>query len=515
LPPAGEIVGADAAAGHRLRGAPPELPASAPRLRTGVAIVGGGIAGLSAAWRLARAGVTDVTVLELERAPGGTARAGVAAGLGCPWGAHYVAVPGAEQRALVTLFDELGLFEGVGADGQPIAREELLVRDPEERLFYKGRWSDGLWLHAGEGREDRRQRAAFLAEIDRWVGFRDGRGRRAFTLPVAQCSDDPVVTALDRLSMAAWMDERGFTSPRLRWWVDYACRDDYGATAAHVSAWAGLFYFCARVPAPGGESAAFLTWPDGNGHLVRALAARAARQLRLGFTVADVIPHERGASLVAWDDAGALLGVDAEQVILATPRFVTARLVRDFRQAPPAWADALVYDPWLVANLALSDRPRGDRGAPLAWDNVLYESPSLGYVVATHQLGRDRGPTVFTYYLPLLDADPRAARERLQAGDWAYWARHVLEDLRRAHPDLPELCTRLDVMRWGHAMVRPAPGTIWGGARLAAAAPYRSLFMAHTDLSGVPLFEEAFDHGVRAAEEVLAARGLPAASLRP
>jgi len=32
------------------------------------------------------------------------------------------------------------------------------------------------------------------------------------------------------------------------------------------------------------------------------------------------------------------------------------------------------------------------------------------------------------------------------------------------------------------------------------------IHFAHTDLSGVPLFEEAFYHGIRAAEEVLSLR---------
>jgi hypothetical protein len=41
-------------------------------------------------------------------------------------------------------------------------------------------------------------------------------------LPVSACSDDAEVTALDRISMADWMNERGLSSPRLRWWVNYA-----------------------------------------------------------------------------------------------------------------------------------------------------------------------------------------------------------------------------------------------------------------------------------------------------
>jgi hypothetical protein len=69
-------------------------------------------------------------------------------------------------------------------------------------------------------------------------------------------------------------------------------------------------------------------------------------------------------------------------------------------------------------------------------------------------------------------------------------------------------------MRWGHAMIRPRPGFVWGGARAAAARPYRGVYFANADLSGVGLFEEAFYHGVRAAEEVLAAREIPFESLR-
>src|SRR5207249_2964846 len=112
-------------------------------------------------------------------------------------------------------------------------------REPEERLFFRGHWYDGLWLRAGAGAEDERQRSAFEAEIGRLAGFRDARGRRAFAIPVSSGSDDAEIIALDRLSMAQWMDERGFTSPRLRWLVDYGCRDDYGARMEHVSAWAG------------------------------------------------------------------------------------------------------------------------------------------------------------------------------------------------------------------------------------------------------------------------------------
>jgi hypothetical protein len=69
-------------------------------------------------------------------------------------------------------------------------------------------------------------------------------------------------------------------------------------------------------------------------------------------------------------------------------------------------------------------------------------------------------------------------------------------------------------MRWGHAMIRPRVGFQWGSARRKAQEPYGPIHFAHTDLSGVALFEEAFDHGLRAAEEILATRGIKSESIR-
>jgi phytoene dehydrogenase-like protein len=517
--PEGEIVGASDGIGHLIRdGLRPEPGADAWE-RAGVCIVGGGVAGLAAAWRLLKAGFEDFVLLELEPAPGGTARSSDAHGVvPYPWGAHYLPAPLKENRALVTLLDEMGVLEGTDPEGEPVVGEQFICRDPEERIFYRGRWYEGLYLHAGESAEDARQLQVFNAEIDAWAGWRDAKGRRAFAIPVAHCSDDAEVSALDRISMDEWLRGRGLDSPRLRWLVDYACRDDYGLTVEQASAWAGLFYFASRMKRPGAEAQSLITWPEGNGRLVKHLYEQSRARVRLGLAVADIRPSagDGGVDVVAVGrDGRSPIGIHAGQVIFAAPQFLTKYLVRPYREgACPAHVGEFQYGAWMVANLFLEDRPRTGLGFPPAWDNVLYESPSLGYVVATHQRGLERGPTVFTYYYPLTDADPRAARTRLLSTDWKGWADVALSDLSRAHADIRALTRRLDVMRWGHAMIRPRTGFLWGGARLKAQKPFRSIHFAHTDLSGVALFEEAFDHGLRAAEEVLAARGLKSASLR-
>ena len=514
--PGGELVGGSEVLGHALRDqkAPPVPPADG-WTRAAVVIAGAGVAGLAAAWRLARAGMRDFVVLELDRAPGGTAQSGRSPVTAYPWGAHYIVAPLAHQRALIALLGEMGALDGVDRDGHPIVREELRCREPEERIYHHGRWYEGLYMHAGESEQDRVDLTAFLREVDRWVAWRDGSGRRAFALPVSSASDDPEVTALDRESMSEWLDRRRLHSPRLRWLVNYACRDDYGMRAADTSAWAALLYFASRMRAPGAESQPVVTWPDGNGRLVAHLAASAAGRVRLGAAVCDVAPRDGGVDVVAIDGGGRPFGVRAEQVIFAAPQMVARRAVRPLRDDPPAHAAEFEYGAWMVANLHLEGRPDEPAGGfPLAWDNVLYRSPALGYVVATHQSGRDHGDTVLTYYYPLADGTPAEARRHLLGADQADWAEVVLADLGRAHRDLRRRVRRLDVMRWGHAMVRPRPGFVWGGARQAASRPLRGIHFAHSDLSGVALFEEALDQGVRAAEEVLAARGIESESLR-
>jgi len=125
-------------------------------------------------------------------------------------------------------------------------------------------------------------------------------------------------------------------------------------------------------------------------------------------------------------------------------------------------------------------------------------------VTATHQKGIDYGPTILTYYYPMCAEEN--GRTKLFNYNWRDLADVCLTDMSRAHADIRDLVTRIDIMRWGHAMISPRPGFLWGGERQKAMKPYRNIHFAHTDLSGVALFEEAFYHGLRAAKEILTAK---------
>ncbi len=517
--PDGEIVGQDVSLGHILReGRSFEVPAENWK-SVKVAIVGGGIAGLSAAWKLSKQNFHDFVLLELERQVGGTSQSSVGQPVSYPWGAHYLPVPFPENTELIELLDEMSLVERRMESGEWSVKEEFLCRDPEERVFYKGRWYDGLYLHVGESEDDKQQLAAFQKQIDYWVNWRDASGRRAFVVPSANCSSDAEVTALDKISFAEWLRQNHFTSNRLIWYCDYACRDDYGLKLEQTSAWAGLFYFCSRVRRSGEESQPFITFPEGNGRFVNHFLERVKDKVRQSHAVVSVVPNEKGVNVTCLAD-GKLRGFRCEKVIFASPIFTAPHVIRGFADDPPFAANDFQHNAWFVANLFLKDRPapRFARDFPLAWDNVFYESPSLGYVNATHQKGIDYGPTILTYYYPMYgEADmqkPARSKGEINVSDgraklfdygWRDLADVCLTDIARAHPDIYQLCERIDIMRWGHAMISPRPNFIWSETRAKAMKPYRNVHFAHTDISGIALFEEAFYHGLRAAEEILTA----------
>lgn len=502
--PDGEIVGANVNVGHLLReNRAAEVP-SGNWETVKAAIIGGGIAGLTAAWKFRKENFNDFVLLELENKIGGTAQSGDSNLVGYPWGAHYLPVPFRENAELISLLDEMNLTEGKTANGDVIVKEQFLCREPEERIFYKGRWYEGLYLSVGASEDDIRQINEFQKEIGYWVNWRDASGRRAFVMPVAACSTDAEVLALDKISFGEWLRRKNFTSERLFWFCDYACRDDYGLKLEQTSAWAGLFYFCSRVRTGGDESQPFITFPEGNGRFVKHLHEKIKDRARLKIIALEVIPTEAGVDVICLNtETNELKGFHCEQAIFAAPIFTANYLIRDFRQNPPAYVREFQHNAWFVANLFLKDRPKNQfaRDFPLAWDNVLYESPSLGYVNSTHQKGIDYGATILTYYYPMCHEEN--ARAKLFGLEWKDLADICLTDLSRAHKDIYQLTTRIDVMRWGHAMISPRTDFIWNGAREQAQKPYRGIHFAHSDLSGVALFEEAFYHGLRAAREIL------------
>jgi flavin-dependent amine oxidoreductase len=442
-----------------------------------VVIVGCGIAGLSAAWRLRKRGFTDFVLLEMNAQPGGNARWGENEITAYPWASHYVPVPGPRATYVRELFEDLGVLK----NGQ--WEERHLVFSPQERLFLYGRWQEGIEPGVGLTPKDREQ----FKRLENL--FAEFRKRGSFTIPLelGLSSNDQ---GLDRISFADWLHQQGFDSRLLLWYMNYACRDDYGALAADTSAWAGIHYFSSRESEEKGP----LTWPEGNGWITRRLLERVGQNIRTSQMVHRVTPTRHSVSVFAGETE-----YQAELLIFAAPTFLAPYLLENF----PRLHD-FVYSSWLTANLTLERYP-DSRGAEPAWDTVFLDSPTLGYVDAAHQgLRTHVDRTVWTFYWALAEASPAQNRQLLLEKGWAYWKEAILRDLERVHRDIRQCVSRIDVMRMGHAMIRPAVGSIFSEERRHITRFHDRVFFANSDLSGISIFEEAQYHGVEAAQKVLA-----------
>ena len=496
-------------------------PPPARTFTTRVLIAGGGVAGLAAARSLRLQGMDDFALLELEDSAGGNSRGGEVGGIACPLGAHYLPLPSDDALEVQDLLEELGLRTRVAGRWQYAERH--LCHSPQERLFFNGEWQDGLLPLHGVGPGTLAQYQAFATLVAH------AQSAARWSMPVQNRPLAPVQSALAAITFDKYLNQHGLNDPHLRWYLDYCCRDDYGAGIATVSAWAGIHYFASRhgFHAPGTEGLereGLLTWPEGNAWLTRRLAAPLGERLHTGRVVLRIASGKHGVEVDAFNTATQTMERwQAEQVVVALPVFVAARVVQNaptfLRQA----AAQVVYAPWLVANIHL-DRPLHDRpGAAPSWDNVLYAGAGggvgLGYVDATHQnLQALPGPTVLTHYLALGDVagGASAGRKLLLDQSWTGWRNTILAELSTAHPDLVARATRMDITRYGHAMAIPIPQangqiglkppsdmaiSLSKKKQTQERYPSRAVLawgrlrFAHSDWAGYSVFEEAFTAG--------------------
>jgi NAD(P)-binding Rossmann-like domain len=499
--------------GHRLRDMH-SLPEPTETIETDVLIAGGGIAGLTASWQLAKHGIHDVLLVSGPE-PHGNAAAGGDGELVFPTGAHYLPLPSMESTHVREMLADFGVIQSNPFGERPTFDERYIVHGPAERVLYRGSWQEGYLPSDGVGGTERADHERFFVIVDMYTNARGQDGRRAFAVPLELSSTDERFRALDRITFKAWLDAAGLTAPTLHWYLNYCCRDDYGRHYHEVSAWAGLHYFCSRDGlAANAERGAVLTWPQGLAALASQLSVSAQpRQPWPSASVATLRAAADGVEAVVvapQNGAWRTFRIKARQAIAAMPLLVLQHVLKEGAAYGFSGArDVPAYAPWLVSNFIMQAFPEERPGSPLSWDNVVYQEPGLGYVVSTHQEIRMSRPdrTVFTAYHALSDLEPDAARHWLERASIAELTHAASRDLRLAYGWRLPLCVeRVAITVRAHAMAIPRPGFLSNPGRLALRTAGGPIFFAHSDLSGLSLFEEAAWWGYRAALQIARTR---------
>jgi phytoene dehydrogenase-like protein len=492
------------AEGHYLRERR-ALPPPTQVIETDIAILGSGIAGLTAAWKLGRERHKDVLMIDGPQ-PDGNAAGGHFGELAFPTGGHYLPLPSPESVHVREILADLGIIVRDAMAEKPYYDERFVLHGPEERLLFNGKWQDGFLPTEGVPAEELAEHRRFFDEVARLRTLHGADGRRVFVFPTIASSADPQWQALDRITLKAWMEQNGYRSPTLHWYLNYCCRDDYGTRYDQVSAWAGLHYYCSRWgKAANAGNGAWLTWPGGLQPVAEAMAKASGVERRAG-TAVSVKKVQGGVEALCLTLAGGVPQsylVRARKAICAMPVYVAARVVEsiaDYGFDPKRHMP--VYAPWMVANFLMKAFPREQPHVPLAWDNVVYREPGLGYVVSTHQDIRVRPPekTVFSAYVALSDRTPEAARKWMQSASADELLALASADLKEAYGWAFFPCVeRVDITLRGHAMATPLPGFRSNAGLAALREVDGPILFAHADLSGFSVFEEAAWWGYRAA----------------
>ena len=466
-------------------------------------IIGGGISALSAARYFSKYGHNDYTLIEMSDDVGGNSIGGKNSVSAYPWAAHYLPLPNANQPELLKFLEDSKVIVGY-ENNLPIYNEYHLCFDPEEQIFMHGTWHKGLIPESILKPNEKKEVKAFMDAMNQYKIAIGADGKEAFCIPVENSSKDRSYTQLDAITMKQWMDQQGWKSEYIRWYVNYCCLDDFGIPSDKTSAWAGIHYFASRKgKAANAEYHQMLTWPEGNHFLVKQLKEACKGEFRNNAMAYRVKSSDTGYETLVLDTLSDKVTLyKSKQVLMATPQFIAARILKDELKMKDEFYKNFNYYPWLVANLTVNTKVLSET---LSWDNVFYGSQSLGYVNARHQETLNKyEETVLTYYLPLQGETGKAARNKAYQLNHEACAEMVLAELEMAHKDIRANLKEIDVKIWGHGMIAPMPGFITSepSLKIQKSTP-ASIQFAHTDLSGISIFEEGFFRGVKAAQRLM------------
>lgn len=448
---------------------------------TRVAVVGGGIAGLAAAFRLQSLGV-DVVVVEQSTRPGGKLRTGEVAGLPVELGAENFLVhdPGTGgESAAMRLARQVGFGDDLvhpALSSAALAIEGALKPLPAGTLMgVPGRLELlGDVAKPAAGRDHDGGRPLLAPGEDAAVGqlVRDRLGDQVVDRLVDPMLGGVYAGRADLLSLAA-------TMPGLA----AACTTEHTLTTAVRSALA----------ASPRRSPVFATVAGGVERLVSVVAAQLP--LRLGSTARELHRTATGWSIVLGPVPRPSL-VEADAVVLAVPAKAAARLLSDV--APAAAGDVGTLD---YASVAL---------VTLALPAVALPELS-GFLVPAGERFALKAATFFTRKWPHLHRPDgtvlvrgslgRYGEEQVLQRDDADLVQLVRSELSAFVGPLPSPVDSV-VQRWGGALPQYAPGHVDRVGRARAALP-RGLALAGAAYDGVGI-PACIRSGETAADAVLA-----------
>lgn len=465
-----------------------------------IAIIGSGISGLSTGYFLKKNNLSNFKIYEMNSSTGGNSDYFASKQGKGSWGAHYLPIIRNDDKILKTFLIEQNVIVGEKND-LPIYNEEYLCQEPHERLFIRGQWQDSLIPDFGLDSQSRAEFKQFHEFTNALKNKKGSDGKLIFNIPLDDSSSDPEYLKWDRISFKEFLLAKDWKSEALHWYANYACQDDFGTSHEKTSAWAGLHYFASRSgKAANAEEQSVVTWPEGNGFLKDCLEKNIKDHIELNSSVQSIEPLPNGFKILIQNPSdNSFKSVEAKHVIYCLPRFTAPYLLKDYKPH-----DFLQYNPWLLAHI-LVQRDILEKNYALAWDNVKFGESDLGYINNHHQyLTQAQDQVLLTFYYAFTDGTAKENRKKISNWNSQQVKEFILIHLEKYHPGISEVIEKIDYKFLGHGMISPSIDFLWNKRLHELPSEWKGILFAHTDMSGISLFEEGFHQGHRAFQKLKA-----------
>ncbi|HEY0970937.1 MAG TPA: FAD-dependent oxidoreductase [Gemmatimonadales bacterium] len=452
-----------------------------------VVIVGAGIAGLTAAWRLRQAGV-PFRLYEAQERVGGrmySLRGAFPGGQVVELGGELIDTGHTHIRALAA---ELG-----------IELDDLSTDDPA--LAGETWWFDGRRRSEAEIVEALRPVAARM-EAD--LATLRGDGDVTYRAPLGG-------EALDRMTVAEWLDGAGVRG-WLRELLDVGYTTEFGLEPDRQSSLNLLTMIDTDLDdgfAIFGESDERFHVRGGNDLITSALAARVDDSIETGHVLEAVTARPDGSFVCAFRVGQATVDVPAEQVLLAVP-FTLLRDVRLDVPLPDAKRRAIAELGYGTnAKLMVGFGERVWRTRHRTNGSTLADLPfQLTWETSRLQPGTSGVLTNFTGGRHGVELGAGSAEE--QAGLLLRDLESVYPGVTAAHAGMPAVRFHWPSHRWTRGSYASYLPGQWTTIRGAEGEPVGRMHFAgeHCSLDAQGFMEGGCETGERAARDLLAARGI-------